>query len=408
MNTHFQRGQVLFEQSKYELAAKEFMLDLADDPDCSSTHIMIALCLSEMEKYDEALEHAKKAVTLEPDSDLAHRVISGVYIQKDDYKKALSHAEEAIRIDPEDDSNWQSKANVHLGRKDWNDCVDACDKALAINPENVGCRNFKAIALNNLGRKDEAAEVTEGSLQNDPEGSFTHASTGWTCLHRNDPAKALEHFKEALRFNPHNEYARIGLVEALKAKNFIYSLFLRYFLWIGSLKARYQWFFFIGIIVVVNLLNAVSAKRPDLLPYAQGVSMLYFLFVLSAWTASPFFDMLLLFHPEGRYALDKKQKITAWVLALTLAFALITAFYPIMMGASYYFWFFVIPFFLVFPMMTACSSRPGLPRTFTVAYAALMLILLIAVIYFLQFNLLKTYAWGCMLITFIASFVQEK
>ena len=37
--------------------------------------------------------------------------------------------------------------------------------------------------------------------------------------------KALEHFKEALQFNPNFEYARQGMSTALKSNNFVWKAY---------------------------------------------------------------------------------------------------------------------------------------------------------------------------------------
>ncbi|MDB5311521.1 MAG: tetratricopeptide repeat protein [Gemmataceae bacterium] len=45
---------------------------------------------------------------------------------------------------------------------------------------------------------------------------------GWALLHARQPAEALTHFREALRLDPTNEWARDGLIEALKARYWVY------------------------------------------------------------------------------------------------------------------------------------------------------------------------------------------
>ena len=89
------------------------------------------------------------------------------------------------------------------------------------------------MALVQLGRKDEAQQTLGSALANDPENALTHANQGWALLHRGDHAKALEHFREALRIDPELDWARAGIVEALKARHLIYRVMLRFFLWMG-------------------------------------------------------------------------------------------------------------------------------------------------------------------------------
>ncbi len=51
-------------------------------------------------------------------------------------------------------------------------------------PEHAGCLNLRAMALVQLGRKDEASRTLGSALADDPENALTHANQGWALLHR--------------------------------------------------------------------------------------------------------------------------------------------------------------------------------------------------------------------------------
>src|SRR5690606_6128653 len=99
-------------------------------------------------------------------------------------------------------------ASVELGRSRWTDSLDAANRALALQPEHVGAANLRAMALVRLGRKAEAMESVDYALRRAPENAFSHANQGWNCLHQNNPRRAQDHFREALRLDPNLEYAR--------------------------------------------------------------------------------------------------------------------------------------------------------------------------------------------------------
>ena len=46
------------------------------------------------------------------------------------------------------------------------------------------------------------------------------------------------HFKETLRINPSLDWARAGMVETLKARNFIYRWLLQYFFFMARLQPQ--------------------------------------------------------------------------------------------------------------------------------------------------------------------------
>ena len=104
------------------------------------------------------------------------------------------------------------------------------------------------MALVQLGRKDEADHTLGSALANDPENALTHANQGWAFLHRGDHERALEHFREALRIDPELDWARIGIVEALKARYLIYRFMLRFFLWMSRKGTAARWVILLGFV----------------------------------------------------------------------------------------------------------------------------------------------------------------
>ncbi|HEX6625251.1 MAG TPA: hypothetical protein VF064_16175, partial [Pyrinomonadaceae bacterium] len=170
-----------------------------------------------------------------------------------------------------------------------------------------GCINLRAMALNHLGLEDEAAVAIEGALGVEPENALTHANRGWQEVHRGDYERALTHFREALRIDAELEWAREGVVEVLKARNPVYRVMLRYFLWSSRLSGRATWLFIIGFYVLSRLIRAGIRAQPELAPILWPLYGLYLAFVLMTWIARPLFDLLLRLDPIGRVVLSKKQ-----------------------------------------------------------------------------------------------------
>src|SRR5581483_7555851 len=122
-------------------------------------------------------------------------------------------------------------------------------------------------ALVKLGRKTEAASTIDGALQRDPENARSHANQGWTYLHRGEPKLAMVHFREALRIDPTLDWARAGMVEALKAHNVIYRWVLRYFLFMSRLNKQARWGILIGGYIGYRVALNVAQTNPTLAPY---------------------------------------------------------------------------------------------------------------------------------------------
>src|SRR5690606_1373599 len=137
-------------------------------------------------------------------------------------------------------------ATVLFQQKKWQAALDASLEGLKFDAEHTGCTHLRSMALTQLGRQQEAIATVDSALARDPDNEYAHTNKGWALLHEGKPKEALEHFREALRLDPNYEYAQHGIVEALKARNFIYRWMLAYFLWMSRLSDRAKWGVILG------------------------------------------------------------------------------------------------------------------------------------------------------------------
>jgi tetratricopeptide (TPR) repeat protein len=325
MSAHLDRARLLLAQSRPADAEQESMLALTQRPEDPHALAVLALSRIEQGKREAALDAARNAVGLAPDEPYLHYVHAHVLHQMDRPAEAAGAIREALQLDPSDADNFAMLSSIELARSRWPAALEAAEQALALNAEHVGAANLRAMALVRLGRKAEAMETVEYALHRAPENAFSHANQGWNCLHRNDPKQAQRHFREALRLDPNLEYAREGMLEALKARNPVYRGMLAYFLWLGRQSTRFQWVFIIGIFFGGRAARALSESQPQLNWLWWPLLGLFYLFVYLSWTAQPMFNLLLCFDRFGRHVLSRDQRHGAlWfggVFALALASA---------------------------------------------------------------------------------------
>jgi tetratricopeptide (TPR) repeat protein len=370
MSHHFDRALVLLEQSRHELAEKEIRLELAEEPNHARAHALLALCLAKREQFTDATEEARQAIALAPDDPYPHYVLASVLHDRHRLDDAVGAIEEAIRLDPQEADYWSLLAGIRIEQRRWRPALEAAEKGLELDAEHVGCNNLRALALVKLGRKAEAGATIDASLARDPENAVTHANMGWTCLHAGDSKKALEHFRTALRIDPESEWARSGIVEALKARNFIYAWMLCYFLWMGKLSGRAQWLIIIGGFLGYRVLRSMAAANPDLAPWLWPIIVLYIAFALLTWLADPLFNLLLRLNRFGKLALSRDQIVASnwiggvlFIAILSLVAWLITGEFEAMMSA------FVFGA-LAIPLAGTFACQRGWPRTAMGFYTA--------------------------------------
>jgi len=323
MNPHFERGQLLYQQSRYDLAEESFRRALVDNPDDALCHCYLALCLIERQKWQDATDEAELAIGRAPDMPFAHHVLAIVYLARNRPDEAEAPARQAIQLDPYAASYHMNLGNVLMQQKRYADALASADAGLRLEPDHIGCANVKAMALVNLGRKKEADKLMEGVLARDPEDAFSHANQGWTALNQSEPNKALVHFREALRLDPTLEYAQAGMVEALKARYLIYRLMLRWFLWMARLGAKWQWAMIIGLFVGMRMVRTTAEANPDLGVVLWPLYGLLVGFVVLTWIAYPLFNLMLRLNRYGRHMLTTDQRRGANFVGITLLSALI-------------------------------------------------------------------------------------
>ncbi len=372
MNPHLQRGLLLYEQSRYEQAESEFKQALLADPQDAYTRAMLALSLSRRERYAEAESAMAEALKLDPGFPFVHYARAIILDERNDYTHALEAISRAIELDPEDADFRALQAQVFMNLRNWSQALAAAEMGLELNPEHVTCANLRAMALVKLGRREEAGQSIDAALAKNPENSTTHANQGWTLLHAGQHEKALEHFRESLRLDPGNEWARQGTIEALKAHYFIYSLFLKYFLWMSRQSQQMQW----GVIIIgvfgIRALGGFTKKYPGMAPYIGLIQIIYFLFVFLTWTAEPLFNLLLRLNKFGRMVLSRHETVASnWVGAFVGLAPLFLiggfAVNSLLFYGAFVFGFTVLPLAAIFK----CAA--GWPRKAMIAYTAIVL-----------------------------------
>ncbi|MBA4056756.1 MAG: hypothetical protein C0490_18725, partial [Marivirga sp.] len=213
----------------------------------------------------------------------------------------------AIAFDPHNADYFGMLAAINLKQKEWKHALDNANKGLEVDPANLQSLNSRSAALYKLDKKEEAYATVQEALNQDPENPHTHSNIGWGLLETGDHKKALEHFREALKINPGYDYAKAGLVEALKARYLFYRLFLKYAFWINNFKGKAQWAIILGLYFGVKFLDKISESNEGLAVFLNPIIYLYFAFAISTWIITPLSNLFLRLNVYGRYALSEDE-----------------------------------------------------------------------------------------------------
>jgi len=287
------RGYVLLNQGKYDLAVKEFSRYLAQNPNNAELHSLLAFCFIKLKKNKEAEHEAKASIGIDPTNHFAHYLMGTIFLEKSKKKEARLSLNEAIRLAPEEADYHLAIAHLDFKEQKYEQAWQIIEEALSMDPEHVGCLNMKGRLAIKLNKKFDAENAFSAAFAKDPDNAHTHTNQGWAMLEKKNYKQALGHFREALRINPNSDFARSGLIEALKAKYWLYRYFLQFSFWMGNLSVKYRWGLIIGLILVVKFL-------PILAPF-------YLAFVFFNWFSEILFNSILRFNRFGKYALNQTE-----------------------------------------------------------------------------------------------------
>ena len=323
MSNYIKRAEQLYNIGRYNEAAKLFKNALSENADDFYAKYYLGLCYYHLDKNELLKTTSQSLLSNYPDSDEAHYLYSLYFFEVNDYDASIKHINKAIEIDPYEANYFGHKAFNLINKKEFKNALRTSEEGLSIDPKNTICLNTRTTSLTKLNRKGEAFESLQNTLSDNPEDYFTHANAGWVNLELGNHKKANTHFKEALQKDPNNEYAREGMLESIKAKNFIYRSFLKYAFWIQNRNSNFQWGFIIGL----YLLYRFSSKLIINLGYnflIPIIIFLYFAFVLGSWIITPASNAILIFNNYSKYLLNEKDKNAAITFMLLLSLSLIS------------------------------------------------------------------------------------
>lgn len=360
----FEKARLLFQQNRRIQAGDVLKELLAQDPNFAEAHSLLALCLLEnRDSWHDATREAEHAIHLEPDSGFAHYARASVLVKRNQFEEASSSIQEALRLDPDQSHYYALHASILAQQSQWPAALDAASRGLSLDPEDTSCASLRALALERLGRKGDALQQADAAVSRNPDSGQAHAMRGWALLQKGDYQAAQISFREALRLEPTDEFARQGMIQALNSNNFLFRIVFKFYSFVGRLASGAQWALILGLFIGMRALRSFAAANPEWQPYVFPITTLYLAFCLLSWIANPLFNTFLRFHPFGKFLLSNKEKWASNLIFSLLVLAILSASFmmirndfagAILVG--------LIPMFLTLPISIAFDVDRGWPQ----------------------------------------------
>ena len=162
-----------------ELALKETEEAVRLDPTLADVYVSRASAYRQTGRRAEAIDALERAIALQRSHDNAHEVLGDVLFEANRTDEALARFHEAIRLRP------SARHYDRLGT-----------------------------ALVRLGRHDEAIAALTKFVQLQPDNAVAHHKLGTAYQQKDDYAKALQEYGEAIRIRPLSQtYTNMGVIQ---------------------------------------------------------------------------------------------------------------------------------------------------------------------------------------------------
>lgn len=316
------KAEHLLSQDRFGEAKNEIKQYLSSDPENVGALIMLVQAYLGLDQHENADKVADDILKLDASNPvvLYLKGITQVGIGKS--KNALKFLDNALSIDPNMVDAHGVRAVIFYGEAKFEEALAAANAGLALDPHHQLCLNQRSRALLKLGRTELHLEADKQALKNNPMSAQTHATVGWSELEKGDIKKAKDHFREALRLDPNDAYARSGMLHAIKSTNWFYRLFMMYLFWMQGLKPNVRWaVVIIGYLLIVGL-NRYSGELGMFTPVAKIIIYLYMIFAISTWIIGSVSNIFLRFHSFGKYLLSESEIKAANKSAVLLGLAI--------------------------------------------------------------------------------------
>ncbi len=208
---YWSKGEAGRSQAAYERA-------ISLQPDFAPWHIALGDMLAEGGRYEPAQAEFDKALELMPDS--ADALLSLAYLtaERGDYDAATAHIDEATSLIPDAPQPYIARSRLYQVQREPDDARVQLRKALDKRENYPAAVEMIGWTYLNEGECDLAVRQFQTLMAEQPRSADGLVGMGFARLCDGDPVKALEYLRKAVKLDPYDEWAYIGLGAAYQAQ----------------------------------------------------------------------------------------------------------------------------------------------------------------------------------------------
>lgn len=189
----------------YADAKDYFTKDLENNPQSVATLVrrgITTLKSSNQETRLSGINDLKAAIEKEPENGTLYQVLCVLLSSTNEIDEAMAKANKAVELAPNDASSFFVRAYIFSLKGEPQQSYDDANKAIELNPDSFESYIMRGVALEELGRGDEALKDFTTLLRKDYNFAQAFENRAETLRKKNDLAGAYRDAKEAVRLNP--------------------------------------------------------------------------------------------------------------------------------------------------------------------------------------------------------------
>ncbi|MDJ1471559.1 tetratricopeptide repeat protein [Xanthocytophaga flava] len=218
------RAEVLIDQERYELAAKELYKILTTEPEHVDAIANLVRSLTGSSQYSEAKKWIEKLLYLAPDRAYFYYLAAFVEVRIKDFDLAEKHIRTAIQLEPDWAMHFEVLSRIYQHRGKYEEGLIYANEGLRLDPDHIDCLDARLFSLSMLGHKEEAWATINQALKLEPENPYLRRDIGVALMHLGDYEAAEYHLQETLRIEPSYEDVQKHLGKIIKQKQWPYRI----------------------------------------------------------------------------------------------------------------------------------------------------------------------------------------
>jgi Flp pilus assembly protein TadD len=176
-------GILAYRREQYDQAKGLFLKTASVAPDYAKTYRMLGIIASKQHRDDDARVFLQRALMLDPRDATAQANLGLLAQRAGDDAAAIRLYSDALALDPDQSLARNNLGTLYLKNQQWADALEEFTELLDRAPDDYDAALNRAVALNEMGRREEARVALETLLARlPPEPRFDMHRRGATLI----------------------------------------------------------------------------------------------------------------------------------------------------------------------------------------------------------------------------------